>query len=311
VIAVVLIAVLVAIGYFGIKFLGKSAEPADDQLAGAIDTHPGVLNAVAVDELFHADLLSALEDGNQAWHDEGTDCHVYRYSVFEKVEPAVSQRIIITGFAGGDDVRSAIIDPGKATFDTAFKPFLDELASHSGVDASITLRFTDGEEPPATTDEYIRYGYYYGKEHWTEIAPITEALEGLRQQDGEYPHSLSEKIVSPKIRTFGNMDYLANGYGYIPEYKVNGKGEIVMGSGSGLAELLPEECTGYYLLVFTPQPKMGIDFLDKMAGVYYRENISPFPYQPKKPVKNVPLEPDGEPDGIACIIYSGELLRVN
>ncbi len=313
VIVVVVVVLLAIIGWFAYQLTAKpgGSDSKTPQLAGAPDTHPGVLDAVAIDEIFHADLEAALETGNQAWQDAGVDCHVYRYSVFEQTEPAISQRIIITGFTGGEDVRTAIVDPGKATFDTAFKPFLDQLGMNSGVDASITLRFTDGNEAPAGTDKYIRYGYYYGKEHWADIGPIVDALEGLRQQDGEYPHSLSEKIISPKIRTYGNLQYMPNGFGFIPEYKTNSSGNIIMGTGGGLDALLPEECTGYYLLVFAPQPDMGIDFFDNKALMHYREYISPFPYSPKSPVTNVPLNPDGEPDGIACIVYSGELLRVN
>jgi len=49
------------------------------------------------------------------------------------------------------------------------------------------LMYTAGEEPPSASDVYIRYGYYYGKEHWEEIGKIVDQLTGIRDGEGQYP----------------------------------------------------------------------------------------------------------------------------
>ena len=242
-IIVVVLVVLGAAGYFGMQFInsgGGSGSETEPALAGetAPETFPGGLNAVTIDDVFHEDLTEALLAGNAAWGDAGVDCHVYPYSLYERLVAAEQQSIVITGFAGGDDVRDALVSPGDEPFKAELKDLFDATNARPGVEISITLRFTDGEETPGADDRYVRYGYYYGKEHWNDIGPIVSALEGARQQNGEYPHSLADNIVRPKIRTNGNMSFISDGFGFVPLFKTDGNGYIKMGSGSGLAELL-------------------------------------------------------------------------
>ena len=102
---------------------------------------------------------------------------------------------------------------------------------------------------------------------------------------------------------------MSNGYGYVPVFEADSNGKVIMGQGSGIAAFKPDSCDGYYLFCYTTTESMGLDRYGLDAIIYYREKISPFPYQPKSPITNVTLEPDGKPDGIACVVKDGELVR--
>jgi len=269
------------------------------------------LQAVALSDAFHADVQEALHAGNVAWRGVGMDCYIYRYGVYENTVPATSQAIRITAYSGGDDVDDGINTPGNEPFLAAVNPFLDQLNANPGVEATIRLVSTGGQDAPAPQDIYIAYGYYYGLEHWQEMEPIVAALKEMYQSEGEYPHYLSEDIVRPAIRTRKGFYYMSEGFGYLPVFKADAKGHIVMGTGSGLSSLNPEECTGYYLFLYTKSQNEGLDFHDDNALIYYRENVANFPRVVDEPVTNVKLEPDGEPDGIACIVKDGELLKIH
>jgi hypothetical protein len=315
-IVVIVVVVLAAIVYFFVTSQGGGTDESEAELAIAgspgVSTsagHAGGLNAVTIDDYFHDDARLALEAGNQAWADAGVDCYVYRYSVFEHTEPAQSQSVRITAFLGGEDAAASIEPPADGPFRTATAAFIDKLTGRAGVDASIFLMATDGEEAPAPSDVYIRYGYYYGLEHFDEIEPIILALKSIKNSEGQYPLSLSESIVRPVIRTNGGLSFMSNGYGYVPVFKTDSAGKIIMGQGSGISAFKPDACTGYYLFRYTTTESMGLDRYGLDAIIYYREKISPFPYQPKSPITNVELEPDGKPDGIACIVKDGELVR--
>ena len=80
-----------------------------------------------------------------------------------------------------------------------------------------------------------------------------------------------------------------------------------MGQGAGIASFKPEECIGYYLFVYLDSENQGLDLYSQADLKYYREKIQPFPYQPETPIANATLNPDGEPDGIACVIHNGKL----
>jgi len=234
---------------------------------------------------------------------------VYRYRIFNDVVPGRSQVIRVSAYFGGDDAEAVSGSSQEREFMDAVASFFDQLNERSGVESSMFLMYTAGEEPPAASDVYIRYGYYYGKEHWDELEKIVNQLDGIRDQEGQYPLSISDTIVRPSIRTFGGMKFIANGFGYIPVFKTNSAGEVIMGTGSGLAAFKPEECSGYYLLYYTESESMGLDMYGPEAINYYRDKISPFPYQPKSAITNVPLKPDGKPDGIAAVVKNGELMK--
>lgn len=314
VIVVLIIAILAVIVYFVLNSGGADGEeaPATTTSGTGVSTsagHAGILNAVEIDDYFHDDTALALEAGSLAWSDAGIDCFVYRYRVFEQTVAAQSQTLRITAFVGGEDASASIVSPGDEPFRSSVAAFVDKLNSRSGVDASIFLLIAEDNETPAPGDVYVRYGYNYGLEHWAEVEPIILALQSIRNSEGQYPLSLTESIVRPKIRTYGGLNFLSNGYGYVPVFETDSSGKVIMGRGSGLAAYKPDNCHSYYLFKYDKAENMGLDVYGQDGIIYYREKISPFPYQPKSPITNVPLEPDGKPDGIACVVKDGKLLR--
>jgi len=310
---VVLVIIVLGVGmYFVVQGLNNSdaetvTTPTETGMAGA-DEEDKPFNAATIDDGFHTRLQAALEDGNAAWASADVDAYVYRYGIFEHVEPGESQVIRVSAYTGGADAESAIEEPHASTFREAMSGFMTPLNERGGVDASVFLVYTAGEEAPSPKDHYLRYGYYYGKEHSEELDRIIQALEGVRNSEGQYPLILSESIVRPKIRTHGGLRFIADGYGYLPIFKEDSSGNIIMGTGSRIASFVPEEVTDYYLFVYGNREDFGLDMHGPDATNYYREKISPFPYQPKKDLTNVQLVPDGKPDGIAAVVKSGELL---
>ncbi|MCH7471791.1 hypothetical protein IIA79_02435 [bacterium] len=284
-----------------------AAPPGGSTASGG--SFPGDLDELSIDEAFHEDLKDALRVGSLAWEEEGVDCYVYRYKLYEETVPTISRTIRITAYVGGEDAAAAARPPGDAPFRMAISSYTDSVNEHPGVEASIRLVFTDGAEPPATSDVYVRYGYYFGKEHMDDLQPIIDALRWSKENEGQYPVSLSKDIVSPSIRTNGNINFIPRGFGYIPVFKVDSGGNVIMGHGKGRAAFLPEECLSYYLVMFTKKSSEGLDMLSPQDIAYYTDKISRFPYKPSKPIQNMPMNPDGEPDGIACIVRNGILLK--
>jgi hypothetical protein len=260
-----IVIVLAAAGYFGWKMFAKpgaSTEPplatssgtAPDETAGSSaaaggasgatagrgldgsgaavdDTHPGSLQAIVFDEALHSEIKQALEAGNAAWKAAGSECYIYRYRLFESTVPATSQVVRITAFAGGANAELATVDPGDAPFRTALKPLLDKLQAHPGVSVTLLLESLNGSEAPDPKDVYIRYGYYFGLEHMDELQPLIDALKTKYDDDGEYPLQLSSNITRPMINTNGGLYFTPNGFGYLPVFKTDAAGKIVMGQG--------------------------------------------------------------------------------
>jgi len=291
-----------------------AAQPAAQELEGGQrnaakppETHPGGLSAVTIDEALNNEIKDALLAGNKAWADKGVDCYVYRFGTFENTEPAMSQVVRITGYAGGKDVAAGIAAPGDEPMLIATRALLTKLNGNAGVTATLQLVSTNGEEEQGAKDIYIHYGYYYGKENWSEFKPIIEALSAAKQQNGQYPGMLDSNITRPPLTTYGGFKFKARGFGYLPIYKTDGSGNIIMGQGKGLASYQPEQCDGYYLVLYCATEGEGLDMFSPADMLQYDKTISRFPFKPEGPVKNMPLHPDGKPDGIACIVKNGEL----
>jgi len=317
---ILVVLVVAAVAYFAWTFFaGKKSGGAGGEGGAATQqaptgqaapqTHAGGLAPVTIDDALHSTLRSAVEAGNAAWKQAGTDCYAYRYRVFEKTVPATSQTVSVTLFLGGADAAKSTEAPADAPMRGALGTFMAGLASHTGVEASVLLQFTDGAEPAESSDVYVRYGYYYGKEHLSDLQEIIDALEQVKRHDGQYPHALSENMVSPPLKTMGGFTFISRGYGYLPVFLTDSAGHIVMGEGTGLASYRPKECTGYYLFVYTTKESEGLDVCSTADKGYYRDHISRFPYVSEEPVSNVGLHPDGKPDGVACVVKNGSVVR--
>lgn len=291
----------------GTAAVEQTETPADT--ADANGTHPGGLSAVAIDDALRAEISKACLAGNAAWKDLGLDCYVYRFSLFENTVPATSQAVRITGYAGGKDAEQAVQQPSAAAFRNALQPVLDKLNSNAGVTASLSLSASDGSEAPDPSDTYVVYGYYYGLEHWDKIEPVVKALNIMLDQNGQYPDMLDTGLTKPAISTHGGFKFKSSGFGYLPVFKTDSQGHIIMGKGKGLASFMPEECTGYLLVLYTSSDDVGLDLFGEGDMLQYDKTIARFPFEPEGPIRNMPLNPDGKPDGIACVVKTGELER--
>lgn len=310
-----IVVIVVAILFLVIpRMFGPGAETAKTEetlaAAGPEETNfVGTLKEISIDTEFKNRLSAAIEAGNDGWEKAGLDCYVYRINIISQVEPAVRQKIMVTGYVGGDDHGEATTGKGYIPFKTGIAPFSDEINSRPGVELSVLLEYTGGDEVPARDDIYLRYGYYYGKEHMSELEPIIKALDTDKFNEKQYPGQLRQNMIPATLNTRGGMFFLPGGIGYLPIYKTNSAGNIIMGSGSGLNSYKPEECVGYYLVKYTKKEDTGLDLYSKDALEYYIQNIAPFPYIPRGPVHNMELVPDGVPDGIACVVKNGVLLK--
>jgi hypothetical protein len=263
------------------------------------------LAAVKVDEALHARIASAVRVGNDAWHGQGVKAYVYRYSVRDHTGADLQQQLRIVGFVGGADVGSAVTDPRDDLFYTAIQGLLEELNSNSGVTATFDLLPGDQEEP-APGDKYTIYGRDYGQDHMEDIKPLIDAIENYKNMEGQYPIALDGTVIQG-IKTKGNPNFVANGYGYLPVFRTDSAGNVVMGTGAGVAKLKPAEVTGYYLFAFLSDPTQGLDIYSAADLHYYTNKISPFPYRPQGHVRNMPMTKDGKPDGIAAVLKTGKL----
>lgn len=324
---VLLLLVVGAVAYFAYNALSKkdgtqqpdvpeSAAPSARPAAGAStaggtapESHPGALSQVTLDDDWHLTLRTAIASGNDAWKAAGKSCYAYRYRVTETVIPATSQTVSITLFCGGKDAAACMEPPGDAPLRSGMREFMDKLAAHDGVVSSLQLVATDGEELADPKDVYLRYGYYYGKEHMDRIQSVIDSIEGHKSADGTYPLTIDSSYSTSPIKTQGGLGFTPGGFGYLPVFETDGSGNIVMGSGSGLASFQPKAVKGYYLLMYTTKETDGIDLYSSEDLRYYTDNILPFPYQPEAPVHNMRLKPDGKPDGIACVVKDGKLLE--
>jgi len=284
-----------------------NGRPADASLQPT-ETYAGTLNELTIDDSFKASLTTAIRLGNSGWKNEGTDAFVYRFSIGNNVVAATSQVINIALYVGGEDAKKAVDAPGDIAFNLGAANFFDSMNSRAGVRLSPRLLSTNGSDVPDKYDEYVRYGYYYGLEHIKDIQPIIDALEGYYKENGEYPHILKTNLISKGIKTRQGFYFMADGFGYLPVFKTDVNGDIVMGTGAGLDSLNPDQCTGYYLFKYVKEKTMGLDIHNKENEHYYQQKISPFPYDSKEGIKNIILTPDGEPDGIACVVKDGILL---
>lgn len=270
-------------------------------------THAGTLNPVTIDDAFYASLKQAISAADQALKDAGKDCFIYRYRATDNTVPATSQTVSITLFCGGKDAAQCIATPGDQTIRTAMKQFTDELAQHDGVISSLNLYATEGKEAPDPKDTYLRYGYYFGLEHMDRIQAVIDGIEAYKSEGSGYPSTIASSMSSTPFQTEGGLSFVAGGFGYLPQYETDGSGNIIMGSGSGVAAYEPKSVTGYYLVMYAVKETMGLDMYSDDDYRYYQDKILPFPYEPKSPVHNMQLHPDGKPDGIACIVKNGKL----
>lgn len=272
------------------------------------ETFSGSLDEIALDSSFKANLVSAIEAGNAGWESEGTSAYVYRYSAGNTLVAATSQVITLQMYVGGTDAKLAAKAPGNVPFNLGMADLMDSLNARQGVRASFQVFATGGSGMPDKRDTYTRYGYYYGLEHMEEIQPIIDGLDNYYKQNGEYPHILKTNLINKSIRTKQGYFYISNGFGYLPIFKTDANGKIVMGTGSGLDPFNPDACIGYYLVKYTKDKNEGLDIHSKDNEHHYQQKIASFPYENKAGVENVVLTPDGDPDGIACVIKDGILL---
>jgi hypothetical protein len=271
------------------------------------ETHPGALAVLTIDDAFHTKLKTALEAGNTAFQEAGVKCYVYRYRVIDNIIPSTSQTINISLYLGGEQAEDYLTPPENEPLTTALKPVLDEIEQHAGVIVSVSYSAATDEEPADAKDVYLRYGKDFGLEHMDQLQPVIDALAKYRTEAGTYPDQLPPNIIVPQIKTNGTLEFLANGFGYLPVYESDAKGNIIMGTGKGLASFKPKAATGYYLVLYAGAESEGLDQFSNADYRYYKDNILPFPYEPKIPVNNMEFHPDGAPDGIACVVKNGKL----
>lgn len=305
---------LVVVGFFTVpRLLDKNGaaktttSKKTDKSKGGEETELAGFEPYTIDDAFYAKLRDALAAANTELEQKAPGNYIYRYSLQERTERAVSQVLNISLFLGGKEA-DKLAQSEDGTVAAALKGYTDSLAAREGVSVVLLRHSTKGDEPAGEKDFYLRYGYYWGREHMAQIKDVTDALEGYKQGEAKhYPGSLLSAMPSAKSR--GNMSFEAGGYGYLPIYATDGSGNIRMGTGGGVSSYYPEAVTDYYLFVFLREPTEGIDAFSPEDVQYFIDNISPFPYKPDGPVHNVTLHPDGKPDGVACVVKNGELLK--
>ncbi|MCC7479342.1 hypothetical protein IT575_12920 [bacterium] len=307
------VVLLIVVGFFTLPSLLKKDTPATgggtagqgSMASSDVEGEAPVgLEPYVIDDFFYGELEEAIKLANERSKSDGY--YAYRYGVLEKTDRGISQSISITAYLGGEGADAAAGEGGGQSFRDAMQPYLDGLNAREGVVATLFLRSTGGKEAMGENDRWLVYGKYYFLEHETQIKDILAAINGYKTAEGQYPSSLL--TADPGAKTRGNPTFEAGGFGYLPVFKTDSAGNIIMGSGSGIASYNPEECVGYYLLVFLREPDQGLDVMRPDDLKYYIDNISPFPYKPGKALKNAGLNPDGKPDGVACLIKNGEVV---
>jgi hypothetical protein len=309
------IALLAVAGFFAYPVLFDDKERATSDASTSVEAAAAkkdaaaqaavALKPVTIDDALKARISSAFRTGNKAWADAGTKAYVYRYSVEEVNEAMKSQALTVVGYLAGKDAAIATTDKA-APMAQAFEQLLDDLGSNAGVTATLELE-TAATETAAIGDVYVVFGSDYGRDHMDELQPIIDSIENYKQTEGQYPLALDGTVIG-NLRTKGNPQFIPGGYGYIPIFRTDGSGNVLMGSGAGVKRLKPAEVSGYYLLRFLSHVSDGMDFYSQSDLNYYTQKISPFPYKPSGHVRNMPLTKDGKPDGVACVVKNGKLL---
>jgi hypothetical protein len=308
------LALLVVAGWFAYPVLmdqKRTTTDANTNTAAAVAQQDAAAEAaialkpVVVDDALKARITSAFRAGNKAWGGAGTKAYVYRFSVNEVSEAMKSQVLTVTGYTAGQEAALATTDKA-APMMTAFQGLLGELGQSPGVTAGLEL------EVGSVTDDkigatYVVYGTDFGRDHMDELQQVIDSVENYKNAEGQYPLAL-DRTVTASVRTKGNPNFIAGGYGYIPIFKTDGSGNVLMGTGAGVKRLMPAEVTGYYLLRFLAKPTEGLDVYSQADLNYYTQKISPFPYNPNGKVRNMPLTKDGKPDGVACVVKNGKVL---
>ncbi len=284
---------------------GAKADAEADAEAEAVADSSPALTAVTVDDALRARIVVAIRAGNDAWQDQGVKAYVYRYNVRDHTGADLRQQLSIIGYTGGADARVASSDPKDDLFYTAVQSLLEEINANSGVTATMDLR-VGSEEGFAPGDTYVLFGRDYGADHMEDIQTVIDSVENYKNTEGQYPLALDGTVIQ-SIRTKGNPNFMPNGYGYLPLFRADGSGNIVMGTGAGVAKLKPAEVSGYYIFAFLAKPIEGLDVYSPADLGYYTQKISPFPYKPNGYVKNMPLTKDGKPDGIGAVVKNGKL----
>ena len=265
--------------------------------------------AVQVDDEFNRSLSETLVEADDVWSTNGIDAHIYRYRVESSVEPGVSQYIRLTCFVGGADAADAIAAEGSKLMNTELEPYFSSYRSRTGLEYVMLLEPAPQEVELTDEDHYIRWGYHYGREHQDEVDQVTNAIESYREREGQYPRSLNSVSANMHIENRG-FSFIPGGWGYLPIFETDSAGNVPFGSGSASAELYPRRISGYYLVRFLSNADIGVDLLSDEGKTYYLNRISPLPCVQKSKLQNVPIEPDGEPDGIAWAVKNGSLLDV-
>jgi hypothetical protein len=266
------------------------------------------LEAVTLDDAFDADLRQALTAGNAAWKGKGLDAKVYRYGVQEDKIENSSQTITVVATLAGQDATKAIGDDRPA-FDAAVDSFIQKQTAHPGVNCKFNLMPADPDSSPDPTDKYLSYGGDYGREHLTQVQPILDALEQLKRDQGSYPRSLDPDLVQPKIHTTGGIKFSAHGIGYLPLFRTDSGGNLVMGTGGTLDRMSPAAVDGYFLFLYLGDAGQGLDVFGPAGVDYFTRKLAPLPYDTGgAKLHNMPLSPDGQPDGIGAVIKSGKVL---
>lgn len=305
---IVLIVALVAVLGFVISRVDFSFLSSDKGQGSTTDS--GIVEpfiAIQVDDDFRHTLSEQLSASLDAWSATGVDAYVYRFSVKNTLEPAVSQRIQISAYVGGEEADTAIVAPADQPFRLAMADYVRSYSDKQGLTFSIDLLSTHGEADISDSDQYVRWGYYYGMEHMNELQQVANAVEKYRTREGELPHSLSSVSANMHLEHRG-FAFIPGGWGYLPIFEADSSGTVPFGTGSK-AELYPRKITGYYLVRYLSSTEFGVDLWSDEEKTYYLNKITPLPCVQKGKLHNATFTPDGKPDGIACVLHNGELVH--
>ena len=133
--------------------------------------------------------------------------------MFDATVPATRQDVTITAYLGGQDAQTCSVEPGLQPFHQATSAWLETLNGQLGVNAIIRLTYNVDGTFPSDEDHYLRYGYWYGRDHWSLLKPVVDNLESQKQSQGQYPDMLAERLLGGKLQTRGGMFFVASGVG--------------------------------------------------------------------------------------------------
>jgi hypothetical protein len=305
---IVMIVALVAVLGFVISRVDFSFLSSDKGQGSTTDT--GIVEpfiAIQIDDDFRHTLAEQLTANAEAWTATGVDAYVYRFGVREMLEPGVSQRIVISAYVGGGEADAAIVAPADQPFRLAMADYVRSYSDKQGLTFSIDLLSTGGEAEINSDDQYVRWGYYYGREHLAELQQVADAIEKYRSREGELPRSLSSVSANMHLEHRG-FAFIPGGWGYLPVFEADSSGTVPFGTGSK-AELYPRKITGYYLVRYLSSTDFGVDIWSDEEKTYYLNRITPLPCVQKGKLHNATFTPDGKADGVACLMHNGELVH--